>query len=1099
LTKMSPKISQKKKQPASAQSKYRLSKDGAFTIEAYDQVKPFSNFFPGVAGTWGIPMWVFYVNRGQCIASFGIEGKDKAMVEFRPANKAYRLTSTQGFRTFLKVKKGTKTTFWEPFAKENKTRKMSMSSHDLTIEEVNKELGLKVTVNYFTVPQEDFPALVRRVKVENLSRAKLQLEMIDGLPMIMPYGMNDWVIKNMSRTVEAWVKVRNVKERAPYYQLNVEVSDTPDVRHITEGNFYFSFEAGKKNGKLLEPAVDPQWVFGPATDFLSPQRFCRAKTFSLPAKQQTSNRTPSAMGFSRFSLAAGKEKEIVSLVGHARSQKQLNNIVRKAVKPGFIASKALQNRDVIDEIKNYALTSSASDVFDQYSGQTFLDNVLRGGLPISFKASEGKIAFNVFSRKHGDLERDYNYFMLSPTHFSQGNGNYRDVNQNRRNDAWFNPDVKENNIINFLSLVQADGYNPLVVKGLSFFVQNAKKVDKVIESCVKGKAVILKERLQTEFQPGELLEFMAKNEIHLKVTEQKFLGQLLGACRKHEVADHVEGYWSDHWTYNLDLIESYLSLYPEELQTLLLKKRSFFFYHSEHYILPRDQRYILTENGVRQYHSVKDGFKHIPAEKNGHKLRTRNGDGDVYYTTLITKLLCLIANKVSTFDPSGIGIEMEGGRPNWYDALNGLPGLMGSSINESIELKRFCVFLSGAIERLALEDKDSVLVYRELVEFIRQLTKLMVTKKDPNALWHEVNDVKERYRARIQNGIEGEEQTLTFAQIQEFLTLVIKRVDRAIVHAKDKDGCLSTYFSHDAVDFALLDRKEDNMSYVLPVKFKRHALPLFLEGFVHALRVVKNTDAARVIHQAVRKSPIFDKKLRMYKNNADLKSESEEIGRTRIFPSGWLENGSVWLHMEYKYLLELLRCGLHQEFFEMFQDVLVPFQDPERYGRSILENSSFLVSSSHEDESLHGQGFVARLSGSTAEFVHIWLIMNAGQSPFSLDDLGHLNLSFRPVLPEWMFTKKEQTVTRSCPVLGKTEVTLPANTYAFHFLGSTLVVYHNPKRKDTFGPLGCSVKKYRLQYRERKTPVDVEEIMIPGTLARDVRDLKIERIDVFLD
>jgi len=51
------------------------------------------------------------------------------------------------------------------------------------------------------------------------------------------------------------------------------------------------------------------------------------------------------------------------------------------------------------------------------------------------QTAEGPVSFNVYSRKHGDLERDYNFFMLSPTFLSQGNGNYRDVNQNRRNDV----------------------------------------------------------------------------------------------------------------------------------------------------------------------------------------------------------------------------------------------------------------------------------------------------------------------------------------------------------------------------------------------------------------------------------------------------------------------------------------------------------------------------------------------------------------------------------------------------------------------------------------------------------------------------------------
>ena len=84
--------------------KYNLDDNGCFVIDHYNNSEPFSNFFPGIAGIWGIPMWVFYVNRGQCIASFGIENKDKAIMEFQPANKSYRQTALHGFRTFIKVK-----------------------------------------------------------------------------------------------------------------------------------------------------------------------------------------------------------------------------------------------------------------------------------------------------------------------------------------------------------------------------------------------------------------------------------------------------------------------------------------------------------------------------------------------------------------------------------------------------------------------------------------------------------------------------------------------------------------------------------------------------------------------------------------------------------------------------------------------------------------------------------------------------------------------------------------------------------------------------------------------------------------------------------
>ena len=99
----------------------------------------------------------------------------------------------------------------------------------------------------------------------------------------------------------------------------------------------------------------------------------------------------------------------------------------------------------------------------------------------------------------------------------------------------------------------------------------------------------------------------------------------------------------------------------------------------------------------------------------------------------------------------------------------------------------------------------------------------------------------------------------------------------------------------------------------------------------------------------------------MYKVTAPLSGMPEEIGRCRVFTPGWLENESIWLHMEYKYLLEMLKQGLYEDFYAEFKNTLIPFLDPQKYGRSILENSSFLVSSAFPNNGLHGNGFVARL------------------------------------------------------------------------------------------------------------------------------------------
>ena len=173
----------------------------------------------------------------------------------------------------------------------------------------------------------------------------------------------------------------------------------------------------------------------------------------------------------------------------------------------------------------------------------------------------------------------------------------------------------------------------------------------------------------------------------------------------------------------------------------------------------------------------------------------------------------------------------------------------------------------------------------------------------------------------------------------------------------------------------------------------------------------------------------------------------------------------------------MLKTGLIKEFYSEFKNVLIPFQNPQRYGRSILENSSFLASSVFPDKNLRGNGFVARLSGSTAEFLQIWLIMNTGINPFYLDNNKQLNLTFRPLLPAWLFNRQGE--------------------YSFNFLSTVQVTYHNLKRKDTFGKNNAKVSKVILL--EDENPVEMDSATIPQPYAQKVRSRQINKIDIYLE
>ena len=175
------------------------------------------------------------------------------------------------------------------------------------------------------------------------------------------------------------------------------------------------------------------------------------------------------------------------MIGSATSVDALNRLVPRITKWSYVEKKQKENADLVEQLTQYNFARSSSKPFDLYARQNFLDNTLRGGLPISLRDDGNTTTIHLYSRKHGDLERDYNDYRLSATNYSQGNGNFRDVNQNRRNDLLINPDVRESNVEHFFNLLQLDGFNPLIVKVTGFTVKNRKALDKVLRKAVPAQ------------------------------------------------------------------------------------------------------------------------------------------------------------------------------------------------------------------------------------------------------------------------------------------------------------------------------------------------------------------------------------------------------------------------------------------------------------------------------------------------------------------------------------------------------------------------------------------------------------------------------------
>ncbi len=587
-------------------TKKLFDESGRYILQDFAARKPFSSFLPGIAGPEGIPLWVFYVNRGQAITSFGVGTKDNPIMEFQPANKAYRNTPLTGFRTFLKIQSNGQPRIYEPFSPWNRSKnvvqQMSIGMNELELQESQPDLGLQTNILYYVIPGEAFAGLVRKVTLTNRSDRTLTFEVLDGLPVVIPFGVNNSALKEISRTIEAWMAVYNLKNGVPFYRLQASAEDTAEVEKIEAGHFALSFSVQQGAIKSLLPIVDPELVFGFNTALTVPDNFIEQPLEQLLLKDQiTSGKTPCGLFGAQISLPSSETTTIYMVFGHLGNEKHLPQLAEVVRNPAFLENKRREANDLVTGLTEAIATKTGSPVFDAYCRQTYLDNLLRGGWPTLLGNKKEPVVYHIYTRKHGDPERDYNAFNLAPEPYSQGAVNYRDVNQNRRCDVLFNPQIHDFNVRAFLSLIQADGYNPLVIRGVKFTLSENRFAEIQTQIDLPEKLSIV---LKQPFTPGQLLKVIIDHKIILPISSEKFLTSVLQYADHFFEASYGEGYWVDHWTYNLDLLDSYLTVYPDRKEELLFNDEDIPFYDSQVVVRPRAKKYVLTDEGPRQFEAV---------------------------------------------------------------------------------------------------------------------------------------------------------------------------------------------------------------------------------------------------------------------------------------------------------------------------------------------------------------------------------------------------------------------------------------------------------------------------------------------------------------
>ena len=433
-----------------------------------------------------------------------------------------------------------------------------------------------------------------------------------------------------------------------------------------------------------------------------------------------------------------------------------------------------------------------------------------------------------------------------------------------------------------------------------------------------------------------------------------------------------------------------------------------------------------------------------------------------------------------------------------------LSNQVGSGMPETYELK----VLLEYIQQVSTKFDREIMVPDELKTLIdnmtdaldeldkseyKQNTNFTLVPHEMFQYWNRVATAREAYRNSTE-AFSGKLHTYSSIDAYNIVKRWSEQVDLGIARAlvvgctgDGTEGISPTYFAFNVTKWRKTgERNEEGQSFVDALEMTTEKFPLFLEGVVRRMKTV-DADEARCMYLSVKASGLRDETLGMYTLSSSLVGQSYDMGRMMAFAAGWLENQSIWMHMSYKYYLQLLKHRMYNLFFEEMKTGMLPFINGEVYGRSLLECSSFITSSAFNDPASVGRGYLARLSGSTAEFLSIWRLMFIGHDPFILNDEGSVEMQLIPALPLWLFEDLETDAEGKRDDDGNLVV-------SFKLFASIVVTYHNTIGTDLYD---VSPTKYFVTKTDGCI-VAVKGTTIPTETAIQIRKmLGIEAIDVY--
>ncbi|MGL1889255.1 MAG: hypothetical protein OCD76_22265 [Reichenbachiella sp.] len=759
-----------------------LDGEGYYKISNYNKMAPF--FISLVSNS---DHWMFISTTGGLTA--GRVNEDNALFPYYTDDILTANHYRTGNVTLMKVKLDGKVFMWEPFRDKTldlydiqRSLYRNVTNNKIIFEEINKELGLKYIYSWQF--SEKF-GIVKRSMISNIGDVEREIEILDGIQDVMPYGVGADLQNKRSNLVNAYRK-NELHEASGLglFMLSAIIVDKAEPSEALKTTSVWNIGLDPKNILLSNGQLDS---FRKGND-VELERDVKAvegayivnTTLTISANESVDWLTVAELEQDHGSIAdlvyqlknkKGTLKEEVlddvelgtlalkKLVGQADGlqltadkltvNRHYSNVLFNIMRGGtFDESYFIDQRDFLDYFHEKCPAKGQSEFlsnlpsqmkYDYFieqarlSGDTDILRICLEYLPLSF------------SRRHGDPSRPWNKFSIQLTD-EQGNkkrnyeGNWRDIFQNWEALAVSFPSYLPAMIARFVNASTIDGYNPY----------------RVTRTGIDWE----------EVEPNDPWSFI--------------------------------GYWGDHQVIYLLKFLELLQKHDKSSLEELLTNDSFVYSNVPYKIKSFDDIKANPQDTIIFDHQLADDIAQREKLEGEEAKLLQWSSGDLVRANLTEKLLVMVLTKLSNFIPEG-GIWLNTQRPEWNDANNALVG-NGISMVTLYYMRRCMKFIESMYEGVA---NESMAVNSFVEKYFNDINQVFVDHKD--YLVKEIGDKSrmvvvdqlgkagENYRNEVYDLKKASRSSIQVSDLLSFSGHVLSALDHSIAANKRKDGLYHSY------------------------------------------------------------------------------------------------------------------------------------------------------------------------------------------------------------------------------------------------------------------------------------------------------------------